>query len=154
MKILERISKLPHKTFFIQTKQPFDLWEILCKLKIKGSPSPLPPNLILGITLETNRDKDYNEKISQAPYPSLRAIMFEQIEHTRKFITIEPILDFDLDKFIEMIHRINPERVYIGYDTKKNKLPEPKLEKTLQLIEDLKKFTIVKTKLIRSAWNE
>ena len=54
---------------------------------------------------------------------------------------------------INLIDMINPERVYIGYDTKNSKLPEPSLQKTTHLIEALEQLGIkVKTKLLREAW--
>jgi len=132
-------KKNKKRTFFFQTKDPS------CYEKYD-----FPDNLILGITLETNRDLDY-EKISKAPKPSIRSKKFSEIQHKRKFITIEPILDFDIEEFLIMIKSINPERVYIGYDTKNCNLTEPKLEKTLKLIAELEKYTKVVKKLIRES---
>lgn len=141
-KVLNRIRELPHKTFFMQTKNPFyfNYFE-------------LPNNLIIGTTLETNREKGY-KKISKALLPQGRVLGLINVNHNRKFITIEPILEFDLDILVYWIKMIKPKRVYVGYDTKNNKLPEPLLDKTMKLIDELKKFTKVKTKLLRKAWNE
>ncbi len=133
--ILDRIWDLPNKTFFMQTKDP------TCFRKYY-----LPDNLIIGITLETNH---YTGDISKAPLPWNRAIIFSNIDHSRKIITIEPILDFEPTIFLELIKIINPERIYIGYDTKKNRLNEPSLEKTRLLIKELRKFTIVKEKYMK-----
>lgn len=46
--------------------------------------------------------------------------------------------------------------INIGYDSspKTNKLPEPPLAKTEQLIENLKAITEVRVKQIRKAWYE
>lgn len=139
-KILERIQSMPEKTFFFQTKNPewFQQWEF-------------PKNVLLGITLESDI---YYPLISKAPKPYMRAYHFYFIKHPRKVITIEPILKFNPVVFLEWIKNIGPERVYIGYDTKKNKLPEPKLTDTLKLILSMRKFTKVKRKLIREAWDE
>jgi len=138
-KILNRMRELPHKTFFIQTKDPNFFFKY-----------DFPNNLILGITLETNR---WTKDISKAPTPLAREMNFTRLKHSRKRVTIEPIMDFDLEVFVNMISLILPETVYIGYDTKKTKLPEPALEKTLELIERLRKFTIVKPKLLREKWD-
>lgn len=134
--ILEKVREYSERTFLFQTKDPF------CLTKYD-----FPSNVLLGITLETNRDEGY-EKISKAPKPSERFIDFLNIEWERKIITIEPILDFDLEILSEWIKRINPERVYIGYNTKRSScsLPEPSLEKTEKLIKELEKFTRVKRK--------
>lgn len=139
--ILEKISYMPSLTFFIQTKDPEYYNNLI-----------FPKNIILGITLETNYK---TKKISKAPNPSERVKAFKEIEWNRKFITIEPILAFDLEIFNEMIKEINPERIYIGYDSKKCKLDEPSLESTRMLIRLLRMNNFyVKEKKIRKAWWE
>ena len=61
-------------------------------------------------------------------------------------ITIEPILDFDLNRFIEMLYNIQPLWINIGADSKGHNLPEPAPEKVRELIETLRGFTEVKVK--------
>jgi hypothetical protein len=123
---LEIISQFPDLTFFFQSKNP----KCFQEYEFSG-------NCILGITLETNHSMGY-ELISKAPCPPKRFEDFCNVSHPRKSVTIEPILDFDLETLEEMIIRINPERVYVGYDTKKTGLPEPSLHKTKKLISDLR----------------
>jgi len=72
----------------------------------------------------------------------------------KKFISIEPILDFDLKIFIKWMEEIDPIIIYIGYDNYNNRLPEPKLTKTLKLIENLSPTSFIIKKTIRKAWNE
>jgi len=132
--ILECIEKMPDRDFLIQSKNPY------CFLE-----DEFPSNVILGTTIETNRDDLYCEnKISKAPPPSIRFLGIRSLQHPRKMITIEPILDFDLDKFVDLIFWCKPDlfRVYIGYDShpKENKLPEPPLSKTKELIKKLAWF--------------
>jgi len=140
-RVLERIRELPHKTFFFQSKDPscFEDYDF-------------PENVILGITLETNRDKDY-EKISKATIPSIRYWTFYCKKHKRKRLTVEPIQEFDMDESVEWVEILKPEIVYVGYDTKKSKLPEPPLSKTLEFINRISEFTTVKPKLLRERWN-
>ena len=76
------------------------------------------------------------------------------MEWDKKFIAIEPILDFDLDKFVKWIEEIEPFMVFVGYDNYNNRLPEPPLQKTKELIRRLSEFTCVIEKTIRPAWNE
>jgi len=64
----------------------------------------------------------------------------------KRMITIEPILDFDLNEFSEMIKSINPSWVNIGADSKGHKMPEPGKEKIQKLIDELSAFTSVKIK--------
>jgi hypothetical protein len=43
----------------------------------------------------------------------------------KKMITIEPIMDFNLDRFSQMLIEAAPARVNIGADSGRNGLPEP-----------------------------
>ena len=77
-----------------------------------------------------------------------------KLRHSRKIVTVEPILDFDVEIMEEWVSKIGPETCYVGYDSKKNYLPEPELSKTKALIKKLKETTNVRTKTIRKAWWE
>jgi DNA repair photolyase len=141
------VNKHRETQFFLQTKDP----SIFPKL-----PHPYPANLMLGITLETN-DIDCYRGVSKAPDPLQRywVIRGNQFPTGNQIpidvITIEPIIDFDLEIFAGMIQDINPKRVYVGYDSHHSGLMEPPLDKTLKLIEKLEDFTKVKPKLLREA---
>ena len=138
--ILQKVEINSNKVFFFQTKNPiwFNNWDF-------------PENTLLGITLETNI---HYPEISEAPKPWKRVVDFYFVEHPRKIITIEPILKFNFSTLLGWIRDIRPQRVYIGYDSHKCKLPEPKLGKVRELIHDLKRMTKVKEKLLRKAWDE
>ena len=86
LKILNRIEEYPDRTFFFQTKNPKFFWDYI-----------FPFNTILGITLESNV---YYRGISNAPNPWKRVFNFASLEHPRKFVTIEPIMEFDFDQFL------------------------------------------------------
>jgi hypothetical protein len=64
----------------------------------------------------------------------------------RTMVTLEPILEFDLNALTKMIEAIRPEWVNIGADSKGHNLPEPSYEKIMQLFKNLKTFTTVKQK--------
>jgi len=123
----------PGKLFYFQTKNPNFLYNRLVPL-LKG----LEGQVILLITLETNRDADY-EKYSRAPSPTTRFMTFRAIDWLRKIVTIEPIMDFDHDIFLKELVELKPEAVYIGYNShpKEVKLPEPSWPKVRTLIEAL-----------------
>ena len=53
-----------------------------------------PRNVILGVTIETNRD-DLAMRVSRAPPPSKRFRDFLAVEHEPKMVTHEPIMEFD-----------------------------------------------------------
>jgi DNA repair photolyase len=103
------------------------------------------PQFVLGTTIETNRDYC----ISKAPPVLQRAgflgnLRFEYNVET--MITIEPILDFDLDELVDLIEIAMPNWVNIGADSKKHNLPEPPFEKVRELIKELSKTTEVRQK--------
>jgi len=63
-----------------------------------------------------------------------------------KMVSIEPIMDFDLDVMVDWMRQIKPEFISIGADSKGHKLPEPSTDKVQALIEALKEFTSVRCK--------
>jgi hypothetical protein len=142
-RIVDRIRREPNKTFLLQSKDP----RAFNRVKF-------PDNVILGITLETNRDDGYSG-ISKAPVPSQRYRDFLTVRHATKMITVEPVLDFDADILVNWIREIKPCLVWLGYDSGKNRLPEPPLAKVQWLYQELvsRGLTVV-LKTIRSAWWE
>ena len=76
------------------------------------------------------------------------------MKHPLKMVTIEPVIDFDLEVMLEWITDINPCMVWLGYDSKKCHLPEPELEKVRELHWELSKAGfVVMLKTIREARN-
>ena len=146
LKILLHIKKFPKTYFLFLTKNPVRYAECI---------DEFPENVILGTTIETDRDDIYlNHRISEAPLPSVRYEAFKSIKWSKKFVAIEPILDFNLDRFSKWIKDIMPIIVYVGYDNYNNRLPEPPLSKTLELIKRLSEVTLTVKKTIRPAWYE
>lgn len=166
--VIEYCHKWKDRTFLIQSKNPAYF------LRFNAFKIPVPDNVILGTTIETNRywpmtsfqtgEPIYNKgiaysEISKAPRPFLRYEAMLKL-NCRKAVTIEPILDFDLDVLAKWIQDISPEFVYIGYandryEGKKLKLPEPPLAKTQELIARLRESGIeVRCKSLRKAWWE
>ena len=139
-RILERIRQLPDRAFLIQSKNP----SVFNNYRFPG-------NVLLGTTLETNRD-DLYRGISKAPLPSQRFEAMLKLQHSRKIVTIEPVLDFDVEIMVRWVREIRPEVCYMGYDSKKNCLPEPELSKVKILMKKLKETTNVRAKTIRKAW--
>jgi len=139
--IFNRIIQFPETRFLLQSKDPscFSRWQL-----------DIPPNVYLGTTIETNRDY----KLTKAPPPVERFRALREYPHPHKFLSIEPIQDFDPKEFIKWIEIIKPDIIEVGYDNYGNRLIEPRLDKTLALIKELEKFAVVKRKTIRRAWNE
>lgn len=142
-RILARMRYDAARTFLLQSKNPRTFARIR-----------FPDNVILGTTLETNRDDGY-DRISKAPAPSQRYQDFLHVRHRSKMVTIEPVLDFDSDVLIDWIAEIDPCLIWLGYDSRKNCLPEPSLAKVQDLYWRLgsRGFNVV-LKTIRKAWCE
>lgn len=130
--------------FLFQTKNPrrlldfeFDFWGI---------------DFVVCTTIETNRH--YAHIMRDCPPPENRAIMMNEICHEfgfgfpndKSYVTIEPIMDFDLDEMAHLIETALPKQVNIGADSGNNNLPEPSPEKIEALIKRLEKFTKVELK--------
>lgn len=96
----------------------------------------LPENSFLCTTIETNRW--YPDIMQNSPKPLLRAEAMEYTVGIGKYLTIEPIMDFDLLGLLDLIKRCNPIQINIGADSGGHNLPEPSKEKVLELIEELK----------------
>jgi hypothetical protein len=142
LKIIEKVNAKADKYLEIywQTKNPQCLNQYL---------PVFPKNSVLLKTLETNLDAGY-EMVSSAPPPSTRAIAFASLPWPRKMITIEPIMDFDQDIFIEWISGIRPSAVWIGFNSKNSSLSEPPLQKVLDFIKEIKgrSFEVREKKMI------
>ena len=146
---IDYAKKWKDMTFLIQSKNP----EFFLDYEF-------PDNVILGTTIETNctsfsgpSEYQYYAWISCAPSLQRRFDAMLQLEHKRKAVTVEPILEMDIYELSSWIHQINPELVWVGYDNHGCKLPEPTMTRTLRLIEELKDLN-VKKKTIRKAWFE
>jgi protein gp37 len=140
LRVINATKRSPSSDFLFLTKNPSRYKEFvhLCR-----------ENIVLGATIETNRSNDF----SKAPPVAERAKAMIDLQYDRKYISIEPIIDFDLEIFIKLIEDIAPIHVAVGYDNWNNRLPEPQLSKTSQLIEKLKEFTEVRERKLREAWS-
>ena len=127
---LNHCSKFDNQYLF-QTKNTF---------RLEGNGLIFPDGSVYCTTIETNRF--YKDIMGNCPKPSDRAYHLP----SASYVTIEPIIDFDLNDMVALIGLCNPIQVNIGADSGNNGLPEPPKEKILALIDALGKFTIVKKK--------
>ena len=110
-----------------------------------------PENVVLGITLDTNRDR-LCQAVSKAPLPSERYDVFKSLNHPRKMVTVEPVMDFDLETMVCWMEHINPCMVWLGYDSSNTDLPEPELAKVKELHWELgRRGFVVMLKTMREA---
>ena len=132
-KTLEDCKKFDNKYLF-QTKNP----KRLLNFKL--------PKSVICTTIES--DMFYSEIMANSPKPYDRAKYMKMLSDCgfKNFVTIEPILDFNLNTMVELLKQCNPKQVNLGADSGNNKLPEPSKEKVLELISELQKFTIIHNK--------
>lgn len=103
----------------------------------------LSENSVICTTIETNRW--YPKIMNNSPHPIDRSKEMTGLS-IETYLTIEPIMDFDIVQLVELVKKCNPKQVNIGADSGNNKLPEPEPGKILALIDKLEIFTTVKQK--------
>jgi len=120
-----RITEQPEVNFLFCSKSPLNYyyWEM-----------HWPENLYLGATIESTLDHG----LSKAPTPFYRYWAMRELVHPKKFISIEPVCDFDLDEMLFWMAQIKPQIIEVGADNYHNDLPEPPWEKVEKLLEGLR----------------
>lgn len=131
-RVIAHCRKYPNNTYVFQSKNPARFFEFDFGLKA-----------VFGTTVESNRDypnigkgPSMEERIS-----AMRRIR-ERSPEIRLFLTIEPVLDFDVVCFAGMIGSVKPDFINLGADSKGHGLPEPSVEKIRMLVEELKKYGV------------
>lgn len=122
---IRHIIKFPSNTYLLQSKNP-----------ARFADFRYPDNTILCTTIETNRY--YAEIMGTCPNPFERMACFYGLEHDKKMVTIEPVIDFDINIMLDWMIKLQPEQINIGADSGNNHLPEPSKEKLVEFIRLLK----------------
>jgi len=130
--VFERCRRFDNEYVF-QSKNPARFLEFIGRF---------PKKSIFGTTIETDR---YIEQVSESPDIPCRVEAMKRLGG-KKFISIEPILRFDLERLVRMIYQIQPSFVTIGADSKNHNLLEPNGKQVRQLLKRLGKFTEVRPK--------
>ena len=137
-KTLEHCCKYPDNKYLFQSKNPHRF-----KYFING----YPKNTILCSTIETNRIDLFNYSGgTQFTNRTYELKNLSKLYYMPIIVTVEPIIDFNLLQFVEILKEVNPFQINIGSDSGNNHLPEPSKEKILELISELEKFTVVHQK--------
>jgi len=139
IRILDHCRAFQENTYVFQTKNPGRADDFL---------DGFPDNVLFGTTIETN----HRIPQSQAPPPIERYRAMQSLKQRGLgcffktfglFITIEPIMAFDLPPLMNWIKEISPAFVNIGADSKGCGLPEPTALEVRQLIDSLSTAGIV-----------
>jgi DNA repair photolyase len=121
-RVLAHCREWPGNHYVFQTKNPERVGECGC----------LPDRVMIGTTIETNRDMT---NVSRAPGAEQRAAAMKMTSEVgiATFITVEPILDCDPEILASWIIDAHPSFVNIGADSKGHGLPEPTMDKVMDL---------------------
>lgn len=142
MNTTEKINALysrPSNTYYIQTKS-IDRLAYLISVESIDRTMLDGRFVVIGTTIETNRNVEYEGGCLQ-PQKRLPAMKYIS-KYYRTFITLEPLMAFDMDPLLDMVKIMNPRFVNIGLDSKGNNLPEPTKEDIYNLIWYLAKMEI------------
>ena len=129
-RIFDHCKKYPNNKYYFQSKNPIRMVKYVFDF---------PPETVILTTIETNREI-YIGHYSGGLRAKNRAIAMAFFHNA--IITIEPIMQFDLNQFVKLIVISGAKKVYIGADSSNNNLPEPSKEDVENLIEALKALGI------------
>ena len=134
--VLKHLYKYPENKYVLQTKNPLRLADDL-----KAGWYHLPPKVMIGTTIETNR-QDVLDRVFRAPTATSRALGMSRLENIEKFLTIEPIMVFDVDELVRLVWQADPAFINIGADSKGHELEEPTRDQVMELAAALGKAGI------------
>jgi DNA repair photolyase len=148
--IFGHCNQYKNNIYVFQTKNPNRAYKFI---------DYFPERFLIGTTIETNRDV----KETKAPRPIERFLGIRKFleldsykDKANIFITIEPIMDFDVDILFFWILELRPSFVNIGADSKNTGLIEPppnKIERLIKLLKE-KNITIKKKTNLQRLWRE
>lgn len=124
--IIRTAIKYPQTKFVLCSKDPAKYRQL----------ATIPDNVYLGTTIETTE----NFAVSYAPTVRERYSAMMGLYHQKKFVSIEPIMDFDVMQMVWWIEDIEPEIIEVGADNYHNNLPEPEIGKVSALLYHLRKI--------------
>ena len=102
--IIKECAKYPDNTYLFQSKNP---------VRLKSFIHMMPKDSILGTTIETNR-QSLIDKSSHAPsvvdrVKGMKSLVgLRLLEDFDTMVSIEPLMDFDVDELVQIIEDINP----------------------------------------------
>lgn len=132
-RILDHCEQYQDNEYVFQTKNPRRAARWLCGIT--------PLKFMIGTTLES--DLCYPD-ISKAPLPVDRvAGMIEFKGKAKTFVTVEPILDMNVDVMVKWLVDLKPDFINIGADSKHCNLPEPTPDRVKELVAKLQAAGVV-----------
>ena len=139
LKVFAYCDKYKDNTYIFQTKNP---------LRFADFEYIFPDSsIMLGTTIETNYN--FRESVTHNAPPPLERKRAMQLLHEKYdvFLSIEPVMEFDVDILSHWIKSIHPKFVSIGADSKNHGLLEPSKGDINALVESLKSWGSIEVKL-------
>ena len=139
-KVVDHCAEYPENEYVFQTKNPERAYIWMKEMYDNTDIYKLK----LGTTIETNR-AELLKLHSKAPPPINRFVWItavNQLLSVPTFITMEPIMAFDLEPIMDWIIEAKPDFVNIGADSKRCRLPEPTSAQLQVLIAELQEAGI------------
>lgn len=138
IRVLNHCDKFSNRYLF-QTKNPLRIYAE------DWYAHPVFKKSVICTTIESNR---MYPQMGNTTVPMNRVDALLRLHNICQgvYVTIEPIMDFDLLDMVFLIAHADPKQVNIGADSKKSGIAEPPKEKILALIAELEKFTVVNQK--------
>ena len=124
-KILSKCAEHKNKYLF-QSKNPGRFLEFVDDMLLE--------DVVFATTLESDRD------FFEGPPPidqRYNDIIKLKRQGYNVMVTVEPIMQFDLNRFKEMIDDIGPDMIAIGADSQSRGLPEPSADEVKALLREL-----------------
>lgn len=154
LKLFEVIMNHHHTEFLLLTKNPS---RYLHFLDWQFAPSYIPDNCTLGATIETNRPN----YISGGPFSIHRYIAMDDLKEQTSvyplFVSVEPVMAYDFEIFLEWLVKLELWGLAYGYDNYNHGLPEPSLAETNYFLDEFHKRsprTRIYKKTLRKGWTE
>lgn len=141
-RLFDFICRMSYKNnkYLLQTKNPERMCNILADYSRNNK--TIAEFLLSNCTFAATVESDRHYPVSKAPDVRDRMMHLATLKGlygARTMVSIEPVLDFDLEPFADLlIKTVRPNVVSIGADSQNHNLPEPPGGKVLQLIERLR----------------
>lgn len=142
--VLDCCNKAANKYLF-QSKNPSRILEFITH--------PVFHRSVACTTIETNRS--YPDVMCNSPVIEERVRAMEKIADLgiETYVTLEPLMQFDLDELVGYIKRCKPKQVNLGRNTnRKIEIPEPTADEVKALVAELGKFAKVEIKKNARIW--
>lgn len=146
--VFDHIHSYPGNEYMIQSKSPGRLTQP------QFMNHPVWQHSLLGTTIETNLNLS-KKYMGKAPCVQERAAALSKYKAAgiKTYVSLEPLMQFELYGLVELVKSFRPKFAYIGRDSlRRVHLPEPYRYEVVDLAKELQCFTTVIIKDNAECW--